>query len=666
MRHWVERYAAALATAAVAAVLGIAARPSDLAPGARQALAATFKFTEYSLNASIQHDNNRRVRSVHPALKHIDAWVSSMGAAVAIADIDGIGQPSDICLVDPRSDTVTIRPAPGTGKVAGKVTRPHPYDSFVIPHHAAGYNPKTFAPMGCLLADVNEDGRIDVVVYYWGRTPVAYLQIGQGRLAAARFLPVEIVPPNRTGDPERWNTSAAVFADIDGDGHPDLLFGNYFRDGDRVLDETATDRVELQRSWSRAANAGQLHLLLWKEASERTVTFVDRSNTFEGLIPMRSMAGTVAGGWTLALGAADLTGDLLPEIYVANDFGSDRLLLNTSIPHQPSFKLVEGVRDFLVPRSNVLGRDSFKGMGVDFADIRGDGRLAIGVSNIAEEYALLENHFLFVHTGDDDAWQRHEAPYRNMSRHYGTSAGGWGWDLKFADLDNSGSQQILQATGFILGDRNRWPELQELAMGNDELLKDPRVWPRFGPSDDISGKGSRDRLYVKGADNRYHDVWVFLGLNDGAGTTSRGIALGDVYGNGRLAVAIARQWMPSVFLRNDSLPQNHWLVLDLRLRGELGDRPAIGAKAKVEIHEDRHVVGYVDGGSGHAGRRAPEIHLGLGPKVPEELKVQLDWLDQAGKRQSRTVYLERSRRHRISLSEANLRPLEVPRRERKP
>ena len=48
----------------------------------------------------------------------------------------------------------------------------------------------------------------------------------------------------------------------------------------------------------------------------------------------------VAGLWRWA--AADLDGDLLPEIYIANDFGPDRLLHNRSTPGNLKFALLEG------------------------------------------------------------------------------------------------------------------------------------------------------------------------------------------------------------------------------------------------------------------------------------------------------------------------------------
>src|SRR5262249_50784667 len=157
------------------------------------------------------------------------------------------------------------------------------------------------------------------------------------------------------------------------------------------------------------------------------------------------------------------------------------------------------------------------------------------------------SHFLFVHTGDEGAWARGIAPYQDESGPRGTSISSWAWDIKFADLDNSGRPALLQAIGFIKGQRSCWPELQELAMGNDELLRFARYGPRFSQAADLSGD-DHDRVFVQQPGGHFSDVSSQLGF--ASGTISRGIAVADVFGDGRLAVAIARQWMPSVFMRN--------------------------------------------------------------------------------------------------------------------
>src|SRR5436305_6802287 len=145
---------------------------------------------------------------------------------------------------------------------------------------------------------------------------------------------------------------------------------------------------------SRAYNAGTKRLLLWAGAStgaKPSVRFTDVPGVLDD---------EVLHGWTLAVAAADLDGDLLPEVYFANDFGPDRLLHNRSTPGALRFALLEGEKTLTTPSSKVLGRDSFKGMGVDFGDLNGDGLLDIYVSNIAADYALEESHFAFLSTGE--------------------------------------------------------------------------------------------------------------------------------------------------------------------------------------------------------------------------------------------------------------------------
>src|SRR5262249_36759765 len=146
---------------------------------------------------------------------------------------------------------------------------------------------------------------------------------------------------------------------------------------------------------------------------------------------------------------------LRPEIYVANDFGPDLLLHNRSTRGDVRFAPLHGEKTFTTPRSKVLGRDSFKGMGVDFGDVNGDGYLDIYVSNIAAEYALQESHFLFVSTGETAQMRAGVAPYIDRSESLGLARSDWAWDAKLADFDNDGVLEALQATGFVRGTVSR-------------------------------------------------------------------------------------------------------------------------------------------------------------------------------------------------------------------
>lgn len=546
----------------------------------------------------------RSIRDVHPDYRHIASWISSVGASVAIGDIDNDGLANDLCLVDPRNDSVTIRPA---------LEEEHRrYAAFGLTAASVPEGPP-IAPTGCFFADVNADGRQDIVVYYWGRTPVVFRN--DGDMGTNGFSAHEIAPG------EIWYSNAGLFADIDGDGFGDLLIGNYFPDDSGVLDATGVRPVEMQHSMSRAANAGRNRLFLNIGAISGTLSFKDMSDRLDG---------KMANGWTLALGAADLTGDGLAEIYIANDFGPDRLLLNQSKIGSPTFVIAEGRRGLFDPRSTVLGRDSFKGMGVDFGDVDDDGNLDIYVSNIAEEYALNESHFLFMR--DQNAgWDGGSVPYRNRSGSLGLARSSWSWDAKLADMDNDGQSEALQATGFVKGARDRWPELHELAMGNDELLKHPAAWPSFAPGGDLSGD-RHDPFYVMGADSRFHDMAEVLGL--GAPAVSRGIALADIDGDGDLDFAVARQWEPSLLYRNIGIAKGKSLLLDLRLSNANGTtRPLIGAVARLYRADGRITVGVSDTSNGHSGHRSPEIHFGLGANPDSSVAVDVTWRDASGMHQ---------------------------------
>lgn len=589
-------------------------------------LAERFRFAHSAL-PELPGDLSRTVRPVHPSLKRIESWISSVGAAVALNDLDGDGLPNDVVYVDPRVDRVIIAPVPGTGE------RFEPFELHPAP---LAFDAGRMAPMGCLPGDLNEDGRMDLLVYYWGRPPIAFLRRDDGdrRPTKRGFVAREVA-----AGAGRWYSNAATLADLDGDGHLDLVIGNYFPDDARVLDARGGGTESMQHSMTRADNGGRKHVLRWIGGSAGT----DPGVRFEDVEGVLDSPG--GHSWTLAIGAADLDGDLLPEIYLANDFGPDRLLHNRSRPGELSFAPLEGRRTLSSPGSKVLGRDSFKGMGVDFGDLDGDGITDIFVSNIAADFALEESHFAFLGTGDVESMRRGIAPFHDESERLGLSRSSWAWDAKIADFDNDGNDEVIQAVGFVKGETDRWPELQELAMGNDEFLRDPRNWPRFGPGDDLSGHAVN--LFAVRVNGRYRDIAPALGLREPG--VSRGIAVADVDGDGALDFAVANQWAASSFYLNQGATGGSFLGLHLLLPvgphpsgptlvrpghpgGNLVGRPAVGASAGVRLPGGRRLQAQVDGGNGHSGKRSFDVHFGLGGLGTwAELDVELTWRDGGGR-----------------------------------
>jgi hypothetical protein len=639
--------------------LFVLSRPPALSDQEAAELASRFQFTQSPLPELSGHRYKsapaEMIRQIHPRLRRVAAFVSFTGAAVALADLDGDGLPNDLVSVDPRVDQVIVAPVPGTGNRFG----PFPLMPAPLPFHSS-----TMAPTGSLVGDFDEDGLADILVYYWGRSPILFLQRpdraspGLAVLSPERWIPHELVEPYQV-----WNTSAVTQADLDGDGHIDLIVGNYFRDGTGVLDAAATSPAELPDSLCRAVNGGRSRLFLWQGPGRGRQPSA-RFREAEGVL-----ADDVASGWTLALGAADLDGDLLPEIYFVQDFGPDRLLHNRSQPGEIRFVLLYGERTLTTPRSSVLGRDTFNGMGMDFGDLNGDGVPDIFVSNITCNSAFDQTSFVFLSRKDELHRMRQGiAPYRNASEDLGLSRGGWNWEARLADFDNDGVLEVLQAAGATKGMVTTWPLLQETALMNDQLTADARFWHSWQPGDDVAGS-DHSPFYVRAGDGRYYDLAPRIGLAEPM--NSRGIATADVDGDGRLDFAMANQWGPSFFFHNTAPRPGAFLGLNLRLavgpgatgatvqhpgrpRLETPSRPAIGASATVHLPDRRTLVAQVDGGRGHSGKRSPELHFGLGrldPDQTDKLRVDLRWRGADGRIREETVSLEPDRWHTVLLGE---------------
>jgi hypothetical protein len=234
------------------------------------------------------------------------------------------------------------------------------------------------------------------------------------------------------------------------------------------------------------------------------------------------------------------------------------------------------------------------------------------------------------------------APFDQKAAQLNMAWTGWGWDAKMADFDNSGYPQVVQTDGFVKGTINRWNWLQELAMSNDLLLENPGMWPKAGPGDDIAGHQSL-AFWVRQDDGTYANISEDLGL--AVPTPTRGVAVADTNDDGGQDFAVARQWGPPAYYRNDKPGNNNFLGLRL-YRPATGDAdpgvigtPAYGAQVTVTTADGHTQIAQLDGGGGHSGKRSFDVFFGLGDSGRQPVSASVVWRDVFGARHQQTLDL---------------------------
>jgi len=520
---------------------------------------ASIRFQEISVKAGVSAQHH--TRTFNGPYADVLEMFTSGGASVAAGDYDGDGL-DDLFVTDSQ-----------TGKPNhlyhnnGDMT----FTDVAVQAGVAGGNDPGIIVADALWFDYDNDGREDLLVARFG-TPILYHNEGNGK-----FKDV-----SKTSGLNRFGNTIAVIAfDYDNDGYLDLMFGNYFKPVNLL--EGKDDHV-LPNDLDNAVNGGGV--TLWHNTGHGS--FVD--------VTEKAGFGKHTG-WTLDLGHGDFNNDGLQDVYLACDYGTDRIFFNN------------GDGTFREVTEKATGYDTRKGMNADVADYDNDGWLDIYVTNITDEY-MKECNMLWHNN--------HDGTFTDVSKETNTCATLWGWSAKFADFDNDGWQDLFVVNGLrSAGKENYIPVLLNLITQPGVDFTDVKNWPKIG-SMTWSGYQKKKMFHNLGGQT-FKEISAEAGVdNDKDG---RGIAIGDFDNDGRLDMFQSNANQPALFYRNVTQGAGNWA--QFLLTGTKSNRDAIGARITLtaggltQIRE-------IDGGNGYAGQSMKRAHFGLG-KATRIDSVEIHW-----------------------------------------
>jgi len=470
-----------------------------------------------------------------------------LGSAVAVADYDGDGF-EDIFVTD------------SCATCKNHLYRNNGNFTFTDVAEQAGVaagNDDENASTAALWFDFNNDGKPDLLVVRFGRS-ILYENLGNGK-----FRDVTA----GSGLDRYMNAIKAIAFDYDNDGYPDLFFGSYFQPVN--VFHPATSRF-FPESFENANNGGGV-----------TVFHNNRNGTFT---EVTDRVGIRTTGWTLDMGHGDANNDGLEDLYVANDFGTDRFYINN------------GDGTFTDKTATAIGFDTKKGMNVDWGDYNNDGLLDIYVTNVYDDY-MKECAMLWQNLGD--------GTFTDVSSQVGTCDTGWGWGAKFVDYDNDGWLDLYVMNGWVsAGKDNYVPDIFAMILRPNVDLTDARNWPPIG-NKSMSGY-QRKRLFhnVDGVFKEEAGRYGLDSLKDG-----RGIAVADFDNDGRLDLFVTNADDEPNLYRNILPTGAHWVTFVLE--GTKSNRFAVGAQVRLTAG-GRTYLQYVNGGNGFAAQSTMRVHFGLG------------------------------------------------------
>ena len=414
---------------------------------------------------------------------------------------------------------------------------------------------------GVCVGDYDNDGWEDLYVTYYGKNRLYHNDQGVFKEVGE--------PAGAAGSGKAWGSGCA-FVDYDRDGLLDLIVANY-----------------VDFDVSTAPAPGERTSCVWKGTPvmcgprglprAKNILYHNRGNGNFDDVTAKAHIDQTDGHYSLGVTTLDFDDDGWPDIYVACDSTPSILYRNN---HDGTFS------DVAVTAGAAFNEDGREqaGMGITAGDFDGDGRIDLFKTNFSDDTSTL-----YRNNGDGTFTDATFAVGLGLHTQY------LGWGTMFFDFDNDGWPDLILANGHV------YPEVDKHHLGSS--FQEPRI------------------LYHNNGNGTFTDISATSGPGITTVASSRGLAVGDLWNDGRLSVVISNMSAKPSLLMNDLRSPNHWIAF--KTVGTRSNRDGIGARITVKISK-RIMVDEVRSGGSYISQSDMRVHFGLG-SVEKVDSIQVRW-----------------------------------------